>query len=88
MANAVTLGSKGYSGLEIFEKILVFMNNSFDSGIFKKDMSLILDKYLLDNLQCKRHSDLKSASEDSEDHGLSGFSLTTPPATMCGSLGP
>ena len=51
----------------------MFMNNSFDSGIKKKDMSLIPDKYLLNNLPCERHIDLKSVSEDSEDHGFFFF---------------
>ena len=52
-------------------------------------MSLILDKYLLNNLPCERHIDLKSASEDSEDHGLFFrwfFFLTNPLPAPCGIL--
>lgn len=63
----------------------MFMNNSFDNGIKKKDMSLIPDKYLLNNLPCERHIDLKSVSEDSEDHGLFFF-LTNPLPAPCGIL--
>ena len=60
----------------------MFMNNSFDSGIKKKDMSLIPDKYLLNNLPCERHIDLKSVSEDSEDHGFFFFFDKPPPRPM------
>ena len=63
----------------------MFMNNSFHSGIKKKYMSLIPDKYLLNNLPCERHIDLKSVSEDSEDHGFFFF-LTNPLPVPCGIL--